>query len=95
MEARVARLEDIADEIRTDLKGIRTDLAELKGRVSQLPGTVQMLGFILAVLALAGLGRWLGPAALAAPAPIVIQMPASAALVPPPTVPSSRPTQTL
>lgn len=46
--------------LKTDFAGLKIDLAELKGRVSQLPSTIQMIGFVLAVLALAGFSKYLG-----------------------------------
>jgi hypothetical protein len=71
MEARVAKLEtDVTDmkailvrldarsqKLETDIQRMLIDVAELKGRVSQLPGTLQLLGFVLAVLGIAGLVR--------------------------------------
>lgn len=39
----------------------KEDLAELKGRVSQLPTTLQMIGFVLAVLGIAGLAKYFAP----------------------------------
>lgn len=73
MEQRVEQLEQGMLEVRAGLgrieatltkldergRKIEVDLAELKGRVSQLPSTIQLVGFVLAVLALAGLGRYL------------------------------------
>lgn len=44
--------------IRSDLTGIRVDLSELKGRVATLPTSIQLIGFVLAVLAIAGLSKY-------------------------------------
>lgn len=68
IKATLARLEPVLSQVSKDLADIKTkDLVDLKvaaakleGRVSQLPSTVQMLGFILAVLAIAGVTRYLG-----------------------------------
>jgi hypothetical protein len=71
MEARVAKLEDGLMGISTTLARIEKSLedvrkeqadqakalARLDGRVSQLPTTLQLIGFILAVLAIAGVTR--------------------------------------
>lgn len=61
MEARVSRLEDDMKEIKADLKGIRGDLQYLRGKVDSLPTTLQLLGFVIAVLAIAGLSKYLAP----------------------------------
>ena len=61
IKAILARLEPVLTRIDTtqqkhgqDILKIMVDVAELKGRVSQLPSTVQLLGFVLAVLAITG-----------------------------------------
>jgi hypothetical protein len=62
IKAILARLEPVLSQVSKDLVDIRTkDLVELKvaaakleGRVSQLPSTIQLLGFVLAVPAIAG-----------------------------------------
>lgn len=75
MEQRVAKLETDVGEIKTilmrleplltrmddRLRKVELDVAELKGRVSQLPTTLQLVGFVLAVLGIAGLARYFGP----------------------------------
>jgi hypothetical protein len=61
MEARVKLLEDDMKEVKSDLKAIRVDLAEIKGKLSTMPTTLQLLGFIIAVLAIAGLARVFAP----------------------------------
>jgi pheromone shutdown protein TraB len=48
------KIEGRFEKNETRLQKIGEDLAELKGRVSQLPTTVTLLGFVLAVLAMAG-----------------------------------------
>ena len=60
MEARVQRLEEDMKELKADMKALRLDAAEIKGGVKNLPTTVQLLGFIVAVMALAGLGKHFG-----------------------------------
>lgn len=62
------RIADDVATIRKDLGEIRKDvtdqgksLARLDGRVGALPTTLQMIGFVLAVLALAGIGRYFTP----------------------------------
>lgn len=61
MEARVSKLEGIADDTRKSLEAIRVDLAEIKGKLSTMPTTLQLLGFIIAVLAIAGLAKIFAP----------------------------------
>jgi hypothetical protein len=58
---------DLGD-VKKDVSDVRKELTEqgkafsrLDGRVGALPTTLQMFGFVLAVLALAGLGRYLAP----------------------------------
>jgi len=58
---------DLGD-LKRDVSDVRKELTEqgkalsrLDGRVGALPTTLQMIGFVLAVLALAGLGRYLAP----------------------------------
>ena len=70
IKATLARLEPVLSQLSKDVADIKSkDLVELKvaaakldGRVSQLPSTVQLLGFVLAVLAIAGVTRFItGP----------------------------------
>jgi archaellum component FlaC len=70
INATLPRLEPVLSQVSKDLANLRSkDLVELKvsvakleGRVSQLPSTVQPLGFVLAVLAIAGGTRFIaGP----------------------------------
>ena len=51
---------DLLDLKTKDLVELKVGLARLEGRVSQLRTTIQMIGFIFAVLALAGFTRYLG-----------------------------------
>ena len=60
LRAILARLEPVLARVDERTRKIEVDLAELKGRVSQLPTTLQMIGFVLAVLALAGFSKYLG-----------------------------------
>ncbi len=39
------------------LPALRVEIAELKGRVTQLPTAIQLIGFLMAVLAIAGLTK--------------------------------------
>lgn len=53
---------DLTDIKTKDLVELKVAAAKLEGRVSQLPSTVQLLGFVLAVLAIAGATRFItGP----------------------------------
>lgn len=77
IKATLARLEPVLSQVSKDLGQLSKDVAEIKtkdlvelkvaaakleGRVSQLPSTVQLLGFVLAVLAIAGVTRFItGP----------------------------------
>ena len=60
VRAVLARLEPVLVRVDDRTWKIEVDLAELKGRVSQLPTTLQMIGFVPAVLALAGFSKYLG-----------------------------------
>jgi predicted nuclease with TOPRIM domain len=55
------RLEPMLSKIDDRVRKVELDVAELKGRVSQLPTTLQLVGFVLAVLGIAGLARYFGP----------------------------------
>ena len=56
MDVRIARLEDDAKELRTDMKRVLADLGYIKGRIEQLPSTwVMITGLIGSQIALAGL----------------------------------------
>jgi len=61
MEPRVKAPEDGMSEIKSDLKAIRSDLSYLRGKVDSMPPTLQLGGFILAVLAIAGLAKYFAP----------------------------------
>lgn len=68
MEPRVAALEATAkktdeklDKLLDKLGKIEVDLARLDGKVSTLPTTLQLLGFVVAVLAIAGFAKYLAP----------------------------------
>ncbi|MGV8937008.1 MAG: hypothetical protein ACOH2J_07770 [Allorhizobium sp.] len=65
LEARVTALEDKFERIDAKLDAIGRDVADLiremsylKGRVDSMPSTLQMLGFVLAVLGIAGLAKY-------------------------------------
>ena len=61
METDLASMDGRFRKIETDmLPKLGADVAELKGRISQLPSTIQMIGFVLVVLALAGVTRYFG-----------------------------------
>ena len=53
-------LKDALEKLRESQQKAVVELAELKGRVSQLPSTLQMIGFVVLVLGIAGVSRWLG-----------------------------------
>ena len=55
--ATLARIEKSLDDVRKEQADQAKALARLDGRVSQLPTTLQLIGFILAVLAIAGVTR--------------------------------------
>lgn len=61
MEARVERLEEDVKELKADMKAIRADTAAIRGQLGAMPTTIQLLGFIIAVLALAGFAKFLAP----------------------------------
>ena len=50
---------DVVDIKTKDLVELKVAAAKLEERVSQLPSTVQLLGFVLAVLAIAGITRFI------------------------------------
>lgn len=61
IEAEITSVDGRLRKIETDtFPKLGADIAELKGRVSQLPSTIQIIGFVLAVLTLAGLSKYLG-----------------------------------
>lgn len=61
MEARVKTLEDRFEKMDSKLDAIGKDLSYLKGKVDMLPTTLQLLGFVLAVMAIAGLAKYFAP----------------------------------
>ena len=48
---------DLTDVRSKDLVEVKVEAAKLEGRVSQLPSTVQPIGFVPALLAIAGVTR--------------------------------------
>lgn len=61
LEPMLGRMDDRARKLEVDtLPKLAMDMAELKGRLSQMPSTIQLIGFVLAVLALAGLSKYFG-----------------------------------
>ena len=60
MDARVDRLEDDMKELRANLKAIRSDLQYVRGRLDAMPTTIQLLGFMVAIFAAAGVTRLFG-----------------------------------
>lgn len=61
MEARVKALEDRFEKMDSKLDAIGKDLSYLKGKVDMLPSTLQLGGFVIAVLAIAGLAKYFSP----------------------------------
>lgn len=57
VSATLARIEKALEDARKEQADQAKALARLDGRVSQLPTTLQLIGFILAVLAIAGVTR--------------------------------------
>ena len=60
MEPRVAALEADMKEIKADLKKVLVDLGYLRGKVDAMPSTIQLIGFVIAIFAAAGLTRYFG-----------------------------------
>ena len=58
IKATLARLEPVLNRMSKNVVELKVASAKLDGRVSQLPSTVQLLGFVLAVLAIAGVTRF-------------------------------------
>lgn len=61
MEKRIEALEQKFDKMNDKLDAIGKDLSYLRGKVDTLPTTIQLLGFVVAVLAIAGLAKYLSP----------------------------------
>ena len=71
LEARVASLEgkfekidgklDSVKELGGKLDSLVKDVSYLKGKVDAMPTTLQLIGFVIAVLAIAGLAKYLAP----------------------------------
>jgi hypothetical protein len=84
VERRLARLEEDYKEIRPNLKVLRTDTAEIKGRLTgievrfaHIPTTLHLIGFAIAVLAVAGILRYFEPRSTTpASAPVMAPAPA-------------------
>lgn len=61
LEPMLGRMDDRGRKLEVDtLPKLATDMAEMKGRLSQMPSAIQLISFVLAVLALAGLSKYLG-----------------------------------
>ena len=58
-KATLARFEPVPSHVSKDLVELKVSVAKLGGRVSQIPATVQLLGSLLAVLAIAGVTRFI------------------------------------
>lgn len=52
---------DAIKEMNAKLDGLVKDTSYLRGKVDAMPTTLQLLGFIIAVLAIAGLAKYLTP----------------------------------
>lgn len=61
LESRVKALEEKFDRIDGKLDTLVKDVSYLKGKVDSMPTTLQLGGFILAVLAIAGLAKYFAP----------------------------------
>ena len=61
MEGRMDWTDIRFEKLDVKVEWIGNDMAELKGRISQLPSTIQLLGFVLAVLAISGAVRVFTP----------------------------------
>lgn len=61
LEATSKRIEEKLDKLIDKTSKIEIDVARLDGKVSTLPTTLQLLGFVVAVLAIAGLAKYLAP----------------------------------
>jgi hypothetical protein len=61
MERRVSALEKSFEKMDGKLDTIIKDTSYLKGKVESLPSTLQLLGFVIAVLAIAGLAKYFAP----------------------------------
>ena len=61
LDARLNKVDGRFDKLDERLAKFREDVLEMKGRVSQLPTTVQLIGFVLAVLAISGALNWFKP----------------------------------
>lgn len=61
LEASVKRTDEKLDKLLDKLGKIEVDLARLDGKISTLPTTLQLLGFVIAVLAIAGLAKYFTP----------------------------------
>lgn len=62
LEPLLGKMDDRLRKMETDtLPKLGSEIAELKGRVSQLPSTIQLIGFVLAVLVIAGFTRYFVP----------------------------------
>ena len=60
MEPRIAALESDMKEIKSDLRTVLVDLSYLRGKVDAMPSTLQFIGFAIAIIAAAGVTRFLG-----------------------------------
>ena len=60
MEPRVAALEADMKEIKADLKKVLADLSYLRGKADAMPSTIQLIAFVIAIFAAAGLTRYFG-----------------------------------
>lgn len=54
------KLESIK-ELNGKIDGLVKDMSYLRGKVDAMPTTLQLLGFVVAVLAIAGLAKYLSP----------------------------------
>jgi len=61
LEATSKRIDEKLDKLIDKSTKIEIDLARLDGKVSTLPTTLQLLGFVIAVLAIAGVAKYLAP----------------------------------
>ncbi len=59
VEADIGDIKGILQRLEPAIRRLELDVAEMKGRVPQLPTSIQMIGLVLAILAISGAMHWL------------------------------------
>lgn len=59
-DKRFDKLDAKVERVQDSVNSIRTDLARIEGRLNAMPTTIQLIGFVIAIFVAAGLLKYFG-----------------------------------